>query len=205
MTLSGPTGHLGEEFDMCMLPKGKGSGWLSDSVNSYVGKNDIYSPMLSFICDEGGKLPPTYISTGTADRLYGEDLVLALTRSAKGENIVFDLYEEMFRGLSLNAELHAITLILILILLLTDDFQLIVTAPIAQVFYKRYSDFARAVTSGQTPATKMSFVKADGSSSEISVADAKNRLKELLARGEKAGIMADADAKVLAVYNKAAN
>jgi hypothetical protein len=84
------------------------------------------------------------------------------------------------------------------------DFQLIVSAPIAQVFYKRYSAFVKGVTSGAAPKTKMAFVKADGSETEISVADGKKRLAGLLERAAKAGLGKDADAKVAAAYAKAA-
>lgn len=99
MTISGPCNNLGDEFEMCMLqPAGKKGGWLIDSVNSYCGKTSHHDPMVSFILDEGKPMPPTYISTGTADRLYSEDIALAINRSAAGEKITFDLYEEMFRG-----------------------------------------------------------------------------------------------------------
>ena len=85
----------------------------------------------------------------------------------------------------------------------TDDFQLIVSAPIAQVFYKRYSAFVKAVASGATPSTKMSFVKADGSESDISVADAKARLSGLRERAAKAGVIEDPNPKVVAAYDRA--
>jgi hypothetical protein len=90
--MSGPTGSLGEEFDMCMLPGGKAGGWLVDSVREYCGSKALTDPLVSFLLDEGKTLPPTYISTGTADRLYAEDIALAINRSARGETIVFDLW-----------------------------------------------------------------------------------------------------------------
>lgn len=78
-----------------------------------------------------------------------------------------------------------------------------ITAPIAQVFYKRYKAFCDAVTSGNAPATKFSFVKADGSATEFSVAEAKQKLAGLIERAEKAGVLGEADPKVKLMYAKA--
>ncbi|KAI9027100.1 Alpha/Beta hydrolase protein [Hyaloraphidium curvatum] len=157
-TFSGPTIHLGDEFDMCVLPKGQEKGWLVDSAKVYIKDSDKYSPYVSFLADSKGGMPPTYIETGTVDRFYAEDIALAVTRAALGDTVVFEMIAE---------QPHA--------------FYLIPPVPAVQSFYDRVVGFVRDATTGKVKGG-FSHVNPDGSSTPVTVQEAKARLAALFAR-----------------------
>lgn len=95
LTGSSPTISLGDEFDACVL--GRGKEGLGGMVDAYAGKageaikkSAYFSPLYD---TSSAPLPPTIVSLGTVDRLYGEDLAFYMSRP---EQTQVDIYEDQF-------------------------------------------------------------------------------------------------------------
>ncbi|KAJ3327159.1 hypothetical protein HDU93_002109, partial [Gonapodya sp. JEL0774] len=151
LTSSTPTLYLSGEFDCDIIPAANKDP-LESPAATYTSKEKFHglkrNVYVSPMFDTGTGLPPQYITTGTHDRLLGENLAYVVRRTSVGEKIQLEIYENQSH-----------------VFQITDN-------RATQMSYASVCKFVLAATSGKPVASSYTFYSDPASGDAVSTATA---------------------------------